>query len=99
VAGSLTALISGGWQSSQASYWPPFFTKLAASPQDVGVAGAQWAPQGSRHNVRGLSVEVVRRDAATGECCLGLGPPGPAPEPVQVSQHAGLASTEVTLPS
>jgi hypothetical protein len=32
----------------------------------VSASGAQLAPQGSRHNVRGISVELVRRSADTG---------------------------------
>ncbi|KAL4449525.1 hypothetical protein ABPG77_007169 [Micractinium sp. CCAP 211/92] len=35
--------------------------------QDLGIAGGNVAPADSRHNVRGLSVELVRRDPETGQ--------------------------------
>lgn len=38
-----------------------------APSQDVGIAGGDVAPADSRHNVRGLSVELVRRDPETGK--------------------------------
>jgi hypothetical protein len=38
--------------------------------QDVSAVGGQLSPQGSRHSVRGISVEVVKRDPASGEQSL-----------------------------
>ncbi|KAL4443898.1 hypothetical protein ABPG75_011635 [Micractinium tetrahymenae] len=35
--------------------------------QDLGIAGGDAAPGDSRHNVRGLSVELVKRDPETGQ--------------------------------
>jgi hypothetical protein len=41
-------------------------SSLPSCPQDVSSVRGRRTPEGSRHNVRGLSVELVRRDPATG---------------------------------
>ena len=39
---------------------------LCCPPQDVSIEGGQLAPDQSRHSVRGITVELVRRNPQTG---------------------------------